>query len=75
MTIYLYTGTPGSGKSYHMANVIYYDVRRGAPVVCNFDINRELFKDSKTFFYLDDDKLTPEVLYMISRVVPRSRSA
>ena len=37
--IYLYTGTPGSGKSYHVARDIYFFLHYGRNVIANFDIN------------------------------------
>ncbi len=37
--IYLYTGTPGSGKSYHVAKEIYFYLYHGRNVIANFDIN------------------------------------
>lgn len=60
--IYLYTGTPGSGKSLHQAELIYYAVKRGEPVIANFDINRDLFEDSSSFHYVDNSELTPSYL-------------
>lgn len=42
--IYLYTGTPGSGKSLHVARDIYWSLRRGKRVMANFGINLDLFK-------------------------------
>lgn len=50
--ISLYSGTPGSGKSLHVAEKIYYRLRLGKPVICNFDINRDLFKKRKIDFHL-----------------------
>ena len=37
--IYFYSGTPGSGKSLHVAKDIYTQLRRGKNVIANFDIN------------------------------------
>lgn len=65
--ITLYTGTPGSGKSLHMAKDIYWHVRMGRLVVANFEINKELFKDSSSFLYVPPDKLSPETLERIAR--------
>lgn len=65
--IYLWSGTPGSGKSLHMAERIYYDIKMKRPVVANFEINRNLFKDSKTFFFCDNADMTPEKLLEFSR--------
>lgn len=36
--IYLYSGTPGSGKSYHALCDIVYQCKRGRPVLCNFPV-------------------------------------
>lgn len=38
MTISLITGTPGSGKSLTMASRLRWRLRRGRPVIANFDI-------------------------------------
>ena len=37
--IFLYSGTPGSGKSQHVAERLYHLLRAGRPTVCNFPIN------------------------------------
>lgn len=50
-----------------MSELIYYDVKRKFPVVANFDINRELFKDSDSFTYIDNQELTPYALAEFSR--------
>lgn len=62
MTIYLYTGTPGSGKSLHMAKKIYWDVKLKRPTICNFDINTAMFKDARSFTKVENNELTPEYL-------------
>ena len=41
--IYFYTGTPGSGKSLHMASVIYDAILKGVNVIANFEINEHYF--------------------------------
>ena len=46
--IYLYSGTPGSGKSLHTARVIYYSLKRGFPVIANFPINLDKIKCKKS---------------------------
>lgn len=75
MTIYLYTGTPGSGKSIHQAIDIYYHVKMRRPVIANFDINRSLFRDDRSFTLCENDELKPSFLeeyardYWISRPV------
>ena len=60
--IYLYSGTPGSGKSLHTARVIYYHLAMGKPVICNFDINKDKVKNSHLFVYLDNSDLDPSYL-------------
>lgn len=66
--IYLYSGTPGSGKSLHVAQDI--SLALGAlhprPVICNFDINLRVIKrrgwEKLPFVYLDNSEITPEYL-------------
>lgn len=60
--IYLYSGTPGSGKSLHAARVIYYSLLRRRPVICNFDVSREHVKNYDLFFYVENSQLTPDYL-------------
>lgn len=45
--IWLYTGTPRSGKSYHIARDIYRVLNRGGNVIANFPINLDLWVDRK----------------------------
>lgn len=61
--IYLYSGTPGSGKSLHVANEIYYKLKFGSQMVlCNFPINLDYFKPKsrERFRYLDKKDINPE---------------
>lgn len=63
--IYLYSGTPGSGKSLHIADKIYWSIRTRKPVICNFDINEKMFKKDgykKYFTYMENSKLSPKKL-------------
>lgn len=61
--ISLYSGTPGSGKSLHVAARIYWKLRRGLPVVANFDFNSECAIGRKRgggeFVQRDNDQLDP----------------
>lgn len=69
--IYLYSGTPGSGKSLHAAKVIYKGLKTGDSFyMANFEINRSLFKETelKNFGYIPNDKLCPENLIEFSRL-------
>ncbi len=62
--ISLYSGTPGSGKSLHVAKIIYYRLRTKKPVVCNFEINTDLIKAKRKgdFVYCDNLNLIPKML-------------
>lgn len=63
--IYLYSGTPGSGKSLHTARTIYYHLALGKPVICNFDIDRSKVKNPDLFTYIDNCDLHPKKLIEI----------
>ena len=66
--IYLYSGTPGSGKSLHTARVIYYSLKRGCPVIANFSINLDKIKGKKSeFVEKDNSDLTPSFLIEYAR--------
>lgn len=64
--IYFYSGTPGSGKSLHMAHDIYIKLfTKKQDVIANFPINEEIYdkyKKKGKFIYLDNTKLTSEWL-------------
>lgn len=67
--IYLYSGTPGSGKSLHMAKVIYTVLKRTeCLVICNFMINEDCFTDEelKRFIFLDNNEMIPDNLVRIA---------
>lgn len=62
--IELYSGTPGSGKSLHAAETIYWRLRTGRPVIANFPIEPGYIKGYKNNYYeVDNEKLKPGVLY------------
>ncbi len=62
MTIYLYSGTPGSGKSLHCARDIRDYLRfKMLPVVANFPINEDT-KGFERFTYRDNSEINPEYL-------------
>lgn len=58
--IYLYTGTPGSGKSYHAAEVVDRALRRGIPVIANFEVNLNPKRHKAEFIMIDTLDMTPE---------------
>lgn len=66
--IYLYSGTPGSGKSLHTASVIYWSLKRGLPVIANFGFNLSKIKHRKgEFIERDNETLTPAFLINYAR--------
>lgn len=66
MAIYLYSGTPGSGKSLHAAKDIIDWSRSGKPVLTNFEVDLSKYpKANQT--YVDDNDLTPDFLVQFSR--------
>lgn len=60
MTITLYSGTPGSGKSYHMASDIYWACKAGKPVIANFGVT--LKKGQCNFHEVSNVDLSPSLL-------------
>lgn len=56
--IYLFSGTPGSGKSYHAVVNIKSWLKRQKLVIANFPIN---YKGAE-FIYLDNDEITVDYL-------------
>lgn len=64
--ITLYTGTPGSGKSFHTIDVIMRNVKKGRDVICNFPVRftaREQKKGyDKRFYYWPNEEITIENL-------------
>ncbi len=68
MSIMLYTGTPGSGKSYHAAREIVSWLRRGKPLVANFpvDVTAAKKKCKAKAEYRDNSELSAEWLVAYS---------
>lgn len=69
--IYLYSGTPGSGKSLHAAKVIYNGLKKqDGFYLANFPINRSLFRASEleNFGYIPNEKLNPRTLIRFSEL-------
>lgn len=66
--IYLYSGTPGSGKSMHATKDILDYMKRGRPVIANYMLNFREWKklDRKLFMYVDNSELTPQYLTQYS---------
>lgn len=64
--IYLYSGTPGSGKSLHAARVICERSRHGRPIIGNFEADLHRYKKAN-YTYVTNDRLTPEFLISYAR--------
>lgn len=71
--LYLYTGTPGSGKSLHVASVIRRALssrslggKPAHPVLANFPINPST-SGYAGFHYVPNDRLKPDFLYSFAR--------
>lgn len=68
--ISLYSGTPGSGKSLHTAERIYYALRLKRPVIANFDVNTQFVSKGRrkigAFTYVPNDELDPAYLIRYS---------
>lgn len=69
--IYFYSGTPGSGKSLHVAKDIYNKLFLSKQnVIANFDINRDMYNKKKkkgNFIYKDNFEITPDFFYDYAR--------
>lgn len=59
MTIYLYSGTPGSGKSLHATRIIKDSLDYKKPVIANYNLTH---KNSDYFTYRANSDMTPEYL-------------
>lgn len=66
--IYLFTGTPGSGKSLDMARCIINDLRFSRPCICNFPISvpKKYRKRENLFHYVSNEELNPSDLVRFS---------
>ncbi len=75
--IHFFTGTPGSGKSLHMAMIIDKSLRKGKNVIANFEINETFFErfnkkhpgKGGSFIYVSNRELLTDIdfLYSYSR--------
>lgn len=67
--ITLYSGTPGAGKSLHLASRLYHWMQfKNAPIIANFHCDFSAIKKQKgSFLYLDNSELTPERLLWFSK--------
>lgn len=69
--ISLYSGTPRSGKSLHVAKDIYVALKKGIDVIANFEIDVDAIKNCKgEFVFIETYDLTTEYFenYALSRL-------
>lgn len=64
--IYLYSGTPGSGKSLHVASLLYWKLRAKKMCIANFNFNAAKCKKNPEFVYIDNEKMNPDCLKKMS---------
>lgn len=66
--INLYSGTPGSGKSLHLAKEIASRMKMGRVVIGNFPINKDAIrgKVKGDYIFIDNFNLKPDVLLKFS---------
>lgn len=60
--IYFYSGTPGSGKSLHVARDIINKLRKKQGVIANFPINEKMIKKNAKFTYMKNSEINPAAL-------------
>lgn len=67
--ITLYSGTPGAGKSLHLASRLYHWIQfRKAPIIGNFSCDFSRIRHPKgSYLYIDNAFLTPERLILFSQ--------
>ena len=64
MSVYCFTGVPGSGKSAHVARMIRKELDRSnpRPVLANFRINGDVVRHPERFGYVSNEILTVDYL-------------
>ena len=69
MSIYVYTGTVGTGKSLHAAENIRFDLCRSnpRPVIANFAVNLDAVRHPEMYTYLPNSELSAEWLKEYAR--------
>lgn len=65
--VILYTGTPGSGKSYHATQLVHRATKRNTYVIANFVVNLPKEHQKHFFYFLGDKQFTVDNLLKFSR--------
>lgn len=73
--ITFFSGTPGSGKSLHVAQRLYWWVRAGKPCICNFNIRLDNIggNKAKNFLFKNNPDLTPSFLIDYAKALIEER--
>ncbi|MCL2087767.1 MAG: zonular occludens toxin domain-containing protein [Oscillospiraceae bacterium] len=66
MAVIIYTGTPGSGKSYHATAIVHRATKKQVNVVANFVIDLPC-EQKERFTYMSTDKMTPATFVEYSK--------
>ncbi len=64
----MYSGTPGSGKSLHLAKEIITNLKQGKIVIANFEISlsKRMKRYQNNFLYYDNSEMNVKLLYELS---------
>lgn len=65
--ISLFSGTPGSGKSLHLAEIIFSRTYKEKMTIGNFEVNRSVLSNPEFYIYCDNQYLVPDYLINFSR--------
>lgn len=69
MTIYAYTGVPGSGKSLDAASQVRFFLDHGRPVIANFELSQDApVRDRSLFRHVPNSSLDPDALIEFAEV-------
>ena len=75
--ITLYSGTPGSGKSLHLASKLYHWIQDNRPVICiNFEVNLDNIKGAarnKHVYFMDGETTSPDDLIRLGQAYSQER--
>lgn len=63
--ITMYTGTPGSGKSVHLAKEMVFVLKKGKNVIANFEFNYEAVKSKKRGYFFQRENFELKVDWLV----------
>lgn len=65
--IFLYSGTPGSGKTLHAVKDMLTFNRKGWPVIANFNLNSASLRNAENVHWLTNALLNPKMLEVFAK--------